>query len=57
MMYVYKEHSPELARVLVANWKQTVSDWCDLSHSEYEEIVKQVNKESEEDVAPAIAAI
>ena len=57
MLYVDKEHSPELARVLAAMWKQAVSDLCDLSDSEYEEIEKQVKKESEEDVAPAIAAI
>ena len=57
MLYVDKEHSPELARVLAAMWKQAVGDLCDLSDSEYEEIVKQVKKESEEDVPPAIAAI
>ena len=57
MLYVDKEHSPELARVLAAMWKQAVGDLCDLSDSEYEEIVKQVNKQSQEDVAPAIAAI
>ena len=57
MMYVDKEHPPELARVLAALWKQAMDDMYDLSDSEYEEAVKQLKKESEEEVAPAIAAI
>ena len=34
-----------------------MDDMYDLSDSEYEEAVKQLKKESEEEVAPAVAAI
>lgn len=57
VLYVDKEHSPELQRVLAAMWKDTVDDLYELSDSDYEETVKQVKKESEEEVAPAISAI
>ena len=54
VMYVDKEHPPELARVLAALWKQAVDDMYDLSDFEYEEAMKQLKKVSEEEVAPAI---
>jgi hypothetical protein len=54
MLYIDKEHSLELQRVLAVMWKDTADDLYEFYDSDYEATMKQVKKKSEEEVAHVI---
>jgi hypothetical protein len=57
VLHANKEHSPKFQCVLAKIWKGSGDDLQKLYYSNNKDIVKQIKKESEKEIAPGVSAI